>query len=173
MPSFFQKTLKSQKGVSIITIIILIAVVVAALNVYAYFEPNFQLKQFSAMYYLRDHNDKIKKADLEKLKAAVDSYYEDHHDYPANTGWCGRIFSLMQTDVRDALSPYFAADRFPQDPTFGNTNKDYFYMRVDDHSYVLMASLENSPLGDSSYNYTGCYDWPGDGIYNYKLTGGY
>lgn len=167
----FLKSIKSQKGISIITIIILIALVIAALNVYAYFEPNFQLSKFSVMYYLHNYNDNRRKNDLAKIKAAVDKYYDDHHDYPATDGWCGRIMSMMHQDVNEAIAPYFPNGKIPQDPAFGGTNKDYFYRKVDSTSYVLLAVLENKPSDSASYNYDGCYDWPGNGVYNYQVTG--
>jgi len=163
--------IKSSKGISIITIIIIAAIVVAALNAYAYFNPDFQLSRFSIVYLIRAHDDNQRKADLARIQKAIENYYDDNGQYPAADGWCGRIVTVMYPDVKDALSDYFKETGIPQDPSFRGTGKDYFYRREDRNSYVLLAVLENPPAGSPTYNYEGCHDWPGAGVYNYRLTG--
>jgi hypothetical protein len=162
--------LKSPKGFSIVTLLIIVALLIAAFNVYAYFDPSFQLSQFSVVHFLRDHNDKQRIADIAKIKDAVEKYYDDHGEYPATDGWCSRIYSVMYPEVKDEISPYFKNVDIPSDPSFGGTNKEYFYRREDKNTAVLMAALENLPSVSSTYNYSGCYDWPGDNIYNYRVT---
>jgi len=165
------KLLRSSKGISIITVIIIAAVLVAALNAYAYFNPDLQLSRFSIVYFIRAHNDSQRKTDLEKIQKAVESYYDDNGQYPAADGWCGRIGTVMYPDVKEAIADYFSDKAIPQDPSFRGTNKDYFYRREDRNNYILLAVLENLPADSLTYNYEGCHDWPGDGVYNYQLSG--
>jgi hypothetical protein len=163
--------IKSSRGVSIITILIIAAFVVAAFNAYAYFNPKFSLGKYSIAYFVRAQRDKQRIADLDKIRAALEQYYEDHGTYPATDGWCGRIYSVLNPEVKDALAAYFAGGAIPRDPGFRETNKDYFYRRENTRSYVLMAALENLPAGSPTYSYSGCHDWPGDDVYNYQLSG--
>jgi len=161
--------IKSSKGLSVISIIILIAFIIGVLNLYAYFNPDFQLSKYTVVYIIRDYKDKQKKKDLDNIKIAVEKYYNETKQYPASDGWCGRIYSVLYSDVNEALSPYFDDKGVPQDPSFGGTDKDYFYIKFDRRSYALMAVLENPPAGSPTYNYEACHDWPGDGVYNYKI----
>ena len=170
MPYPIRNLTKSNKGFSIITLLIIVALLVATLNVYAFFDPSFQLSQFSVVHFLRDHNDKQRISDINKIKDAVEKYYDEHSEYPATDGWCGRIFSVMHPEVKDAISPYFKNGDIPKDPSFGGTNKEYFYRREDKNTAVLMVALENLPSNAKTYNYSGCYDWPGDNTYNYRVT---
>lgn len=163
--------IKSSKGISIITIIIIAAIVVAALNAYAYFNPDFQLSRYSIVYLIRVYNDNQRKADLNKIQEAVERYYNENGSYPASDSWCGRIFSIMHPEVKDAISDYFKEAGVPQDPSFRGSNKDYFYRREDRDTYILMAVLENLPANSPTYSYGGCFDWPGGGVYNYRIIG--
>lgn len=163
------KVLKSAKGLSLISIIIFAALVFAGLNAYSYFDPDFTLNKVSVVYWLREFNDRQRKADLEKIQAAVDRYYDENGEYPAFDGWCGRIVTVLHPDAKNAINPYFEQG-IPQDPSFRGTHKDYFYAREDRRTYVLMAVLENVPADTPTYNYTGCFDWPGNGVYNYQIT---
>ena len=146
------------------------AFLVAALNVYAYFNPDFQLSRYSVVHLVRAYKDKQKKADLEKIKDALEAYYDENSQYPGYDGWCGRIFAMLNPDVKDAISPYFENGDIPQDPSFKGTEKDYFYRREDRRHYVLLVVLESEPADSETYNYEGCHDWPGDNIYNYRVT---
>jgi hypothetical protein len=162
---------KSSKGVSIISLIILAAVVVAALNVYAYFNPEFPLSRYTVSYFLGSYNDKVRKADMEKLRVAVEKYYDETGQYPGSDGWCGRIVAILNPEVKNAINGYFNAKAVPQDPSFTGTNKDYFYRREEENAYILMAVLENPPEDAKHFNFTGCHDWPGDDVYNYQIVG--
>lgn len=166
----FHKAIKSSKGISVISVIILAAMVFAALNVYAYFNPDFSLRKYSLVRYLTSINDNQRKADLRKLQAAIEDYYEREGEYPAYDGWCGRIFTFMHPEVKEAISDYFSGEGIPQDPSFAGTKKDYFYWREDKNKYILMAVLERPPAGSPTYNYEGCHDWPGDDVYNYQIV---
>ncbi|OGY22241.1 MAG: hypothetical protein A2113_03110 [Candidatus Woykebacteria bacterium GWA1_44_8] len=161
--------LRSSRGISIITLIILAAAIVAAFNAYAYFNPKFQLSKYSVVYLIHAQRDNQRKADLEKIKAAVEKYYDDNGQYPARDGWCGRIYSVFNPEVKDALSDYFAGGAIPRDPGFRETDRDYFYRRENTRTYVLMAALENLPADSPTYSYSGCHNWPGDDVYNYRL----
>jgi len=166
------KHLRSQKGISIISLIILAAFAVAALNVYAYFNPGFSLSQYSVVRFFKGKVDEQRKVDLRQIKQAVDAYREENGDYPAPEGWCGRIVSVLHPEAKNAIADYFERGAIPQDPTSKGTHKDYFYKHVDRNTYVLLAVLEDVPSGTPSYNFSDCYDWPGDDVYNYRLVGG-
>ena len=163
--------LKSSKGVSIITVIIFAAVLVASLNAYAYFNPDFPLSRYTVSYFLGSYNDKVRKADMEKLRVAVEKYYDDFGEYPARDGFCGRIIAVLHPDAKNSINRYFENRAIPQDPAFRGTRKDYFYLREEKDEYVLMAVLESPPPDAQHYNFTGCHDWPGDDVYNYQIIG--
>src|SRR3990167_222172 len=152
----FSQLLKSSKGISLISIIILLAVAVAGLNAYAYFNPDFALSRFSVVYLLRSFNDKQRTADLEKIRVAIEKYYDENNEYPANDGWCGRIVTVLHPEVKDAINTYFGQSGIPQDPSYPGTSKDYFYRREDRNSFVLMAVLENSSPSSTISNYSDC-----------------
>ena len=161
--------LKSSKGVSVISLIIIAAAVVGALNAYTFYNPDFQLNKYSFVTLLRSRSDQQRIADLEDIRTALELYYEDKGDYPARDGFCGRIHTILNSAVRNAILPYFPDEGIPQDPAFRGTNKDYFYKKVDRNVYILMAVLENVPDGTTTYSFRGCHDWPGDGVYNYRI----
>ncbi len=169
MNRYVGNLLKSSKGVSIITIIIFAAILVASLNLYAYFNPDFPLSRYTINYFLGGFNDKTRKADMEKLRVAVEKYYDENGEYPARDGYCGRIVSVLHPETKNAINQYFEAKAIPQDPSFRGTNKDYFYRREEKDTYVLMAVLENPPPDAAHFYYTGCHDWPGDEVYNYQI----
>jgi len=163
--------IRSSKGISLITIIILVAFLFAGLNAYAYFNPEFTLSKYTIPHLLGSFNDDKRKAELEKIQAVVEKFYDDNGEYPGRDGWCGRIITVLHPEVKDDISGYFDKNGIPQDPAFAGTSKDYFYYREDRNSYVLMAVLENPPPGSKTYNYEGCHDWPGEGVYNYQISG--
>jgi hypothetical protein len=164
--------LGSSKGISIIGILILVAVIVAALNIYAYFNPDFELSKYSFVRFMRSRADEQRKEDLAKIKEAVDTYYAETGEYPAPEGWCGRIVTVLHPEVKNAIGDYFEKGGIPQDSSFQGTHKDYLYNHVDRDTYILLAVLENQPEGSPTYDFVGCHDWPGDGIYNYRVVGG-
>jgi len=165
------KLLSNQKGFGIISLIILIAVLFAFFNVYAYFNPSFSLSRYSPLNYLKAQRDEKRIADLKKLENALLSYFEENKSLPTADGWCGRYSTVLHPEFVSAIKPYFNNEELPHDPLYPNTNKDYFYYRVDKRHYILLAALE-LPKEDTKgkYNYQNCHDWPGDDIYNYRLT---
>ena len=164
--------LKSPRGLSIIGIIIFIAFLVAVLNVYAYLNPGFELSKYSVVRLFKSKVDEQRKADLQAIKQAIDKYRLENDDYPAQKDWCGRIISVLHPDVKNAIFDYFEHGAIPQDPAFKGTSKDYFYRHVDRNTYILLAVLEDVPDNTPTYNFEGCHDWPGEGVYNYRIIGG-
>jgi hypothetical protein len=163
----------SQKGISAVSLILLAALVLALLNVYAYFNPNFSLARYSPLNYFKLKQDEIRIRDLNTLQKAIGQYYDDNSQMPTNDGWCGRISGVLHPELKDALVPYLGRDGLPSDPLRGGTEKDYFYYRVDRSHYVLMADLEvpkDQGLAKEKYNFIGCHDWPGDNVYNYQIS---
>jgi hypothetical protein len=164
----FKRIITNQKGIGIISIIILMAVVYASLTFYAYLYPSFNLAKYTPVNFLSIYRDDERKEELKQIADALDSYYDEERNLPGGEGFCSRIFSVLHPAVKNALSPYFP-DGIPQDPVQGGTHKDYFYLREDRDTYVLLAVLDNPPT-DETYNYEGCHDWPGDDVYNYIVT---
>ncbi len=167
------KLLFSQKGISAISVIIFLAVVAAVLAGYSYYNPSFSLSKYSPLNYFRMKQDDSRIADLKSLQSAVVKYYDENNEMPAKDGWCGRISGVLHPEFRDAVENYFPNAEPPQDPLRPNSPKDYFYYRVDRSHYVLMAVLEiprDQGLSKEQYNFTGCHDWPGDGLYNYQIS---
>lgn len=163
----------NQKGLSAVTVIIFVAVVFAALNAYAYFNPDFSLSKYSPLNYFRIKQDDKRIADLKALEAAVIKYYDENNQMPARDGWCGRISGVLHPEFRKDIENYFPNAEPPQDPLRGGSPKDYFYYRVDRTTYILMAVLDiqrEQGLDTSKYNFSGCHDWPGDNVYNYQIS---
>lgn len=167
------KLLFSQKGISAISVIIFVAVVVAALNAYSYYNPEFSLSKYSPLNYFRIKQDDKRIEDLKALESAILKYYDENNEMPANDGWCGRISGVIHPEFRKNVEIYFPKAEPPQDPLRGGSPKDYFYYRVDRTTYILMAVLDiprEQGLSKSKYNFTGCHDWPGDNVYNYQIS---
>lgn len=163
----------SQKGIGALAVVLFIAVAVAALTAYSYYNPTFSLAKYSPLNYFRVKQDDKRVEDLKSLQAAVVRYYEENNEMPTRDGWCGRISGVLHPEFRDAIEIYFPNGEPPLDPLRSGSEKDYFYYRVDRSHYVLMAVLEiprDQNLASESYNFTGCHDWPGDGVYNYQLS---
>jgi len=161
-------SINDQKGVGIIGIIIIAALIYAALTVYSYFYPSFQLARYTPTALLNKAQDDQRVKDLEKIAQALDQYYDENRELPGQVGFCSRIVTVVYPTAKDELSPYFPQG-IPQDPEHAGTHKDYFYRRDDRDTYILLAVLDN-PQSSETYNFEGCHDWPGDNVYNYVLT---
>ncbi|MEX0616789.1 MAG: hypothetical protein WD231_03210 [Candidatus Woykebacteria bacterium] len=159
----------NQKGIGIISLIIIVAFLYGALTAYSFYNPSFNLSKYTPVYFLRNFNDDNRKEDLLKIANALEAYYEENRELPGQVGFCGRIVTITIPEAKDALSPYFPSG-IPQDPANAGTGKDYFYLHKDRNTYVLLAVLENPPEGSTTYNYEDCHDWPGDNVYNYKVS---
>lgn len=159
----------SQRGFGIISLIILLALIFAALNVYAYYNPKFNLAKYSPLNYIRTQRDNERIAELKKLEVALIKYYEDTNQLPASDGWCGRINSVLHPEFAAAVKPYLKDNTLPNDPSPANINHDYFYYRVNKRNYVLQTVLELPKEGNKGLNVKNCHDWPGNDIYNYRL----
>ncbi|HSX58523.1 MAG TPA: hypothetical protein VLE47_04640 [Candidatus Saccharimonadales bacterium] len=172
LKSAMTKLSPSEKGFGVVSFILIVALVIAVLNAYAYFNPNFSLARYSPLNYFRIKQDDIRVRDLSTIQKAIEQYYDANNQVPTNDGWCGRVSGVLHPELREALVAYLGRDGLPSDPLRGSTEKDYFYYRVDRTHYVLMADLEiprNQGLAPEKYNFTGCHDWPGDGVYNYRI----
>lgn len=166
---YSHNTTTRQKGFGLISLIILLAFVFAALNVYSYYNPGFSLAKYSPLNYVRAQRDAIRVKDLDKLRNAIVAYYAAKNEVPVSS--CGRISGVMHPEFANAITPFLDKGDLLADPTTGGTEKDYFYMRVDRTHFILMAVLE-MPTTDTTgkYNYTSCHDWPGDNVYNYQVN---
>lgn len=165
------KQIFNQRGLGVIGIIIFLAILFAVFNIYAYYNPSFSLSRYSPLNYLKAKRDEGRINDLKKLEKAVLSYYEENNAMPTSDGWCGRYAGVLHPEFSLQIKPYLEKEELPHDPLYSNTDRDYFFYRVDKRHYVLMAALE-LPKEDTKgkYNYERCHDWPGDDIYNYRIT---
>ena len=160
-----------QRGIGLISIIILIAIVFALLSVYSYYNPTFSLAKYSPLNFFRMKLDEKRMSDLESLQKAVLAYYEDNNQMPAADGWCGRITGVMHPEFTQAVEKYLPKQEVPKDPTHSGNFSDYFYYRVDKNHYILMAALDVPKVDTKGkYNYLKCHDWPGDDVYNFQLS---
>ncbi len=167
------KIFSSEKGISTLSVIVFAAVVVAVLTGYSYYNPRFTLSKYSPLNYFRIKQDDKRIEDLKSLETAVLKFYDENNGMPANEGFCGRISGVLHPEFRDDVKLYFDSGDVPQDPLRANSEKDYFYYRVDRSHYVLMAALEiprDQGFTSDKYNFTGCHDWPGNGVYNYQVS---
>lgn len=163
----------SQKGISAISVIIFLAVAMAVLAAYSYYNPSFTLSKYSPLNYFRVQQDDKRVDDLKALESAITKYYDENSEMPTRDGWCGRISGVLHPEFRNAVAFDFPNGEPPQDPLRPNSPKDYFYYRVDRSHYVLMAVLEvprDQGLSAEQYNFANCHDWPGDNIYNFQLS---
>lgn len=164
-----RSAIESQSGISIVGIIIILSLLALAYNAYAYFNPDTMLSRYSMMYFLNQYYDNQREKDLEKIKVVLVDYFNKNSELPAKDGWCGRMVSILHPEVMNEISPYFGSGGIPQDPSRRGTHIDYFYKKVDRDTFVILAKMDNLPSSSEKYNYSGCYDWPGDDIYNYKV----
>ncbi len=88
--------------------------------------------------------DSQRKSDLRKIKASLESYYNDNNAYPAN------LNVLTQGTV-----PYLTS--LPTDP---KTHQNYVYITVGNppNSYILRANLENGNDKDIKSGTTNVYE---------------
>ncbi|MFO0862253.1 MAG: prepilin-type N-terminal cleavage/methylation domain-containing protein [Candidatus Saccharibacteria bacterium] len=88
--------------------------------------------------------DSQRKSDLRKIKASLESYYNDNNAYPAN------LNVLTQGTV-----PYLTT--LPTDP---KTKQNYVYITVGNppNSYILRANLENGNDKDIKSGTTNVYE---------------
>lgn len=91
-----------------------------------------------------------RKSDLAQIQRALEAYYNDNNTYPPlnwDESWCTQLTTTNEQwkkDVYEALVPTYIKV-LPTDPSFANTNKDYFYWKVKNtNSYRLYAVLENT-----------------------------
>ncbi len=165
------KSKLNQKGFGIVSLIIFLAVIFAALNAYAYYNPSFSLAKYSPLNYFRLKFDEQRIKDLKNMEKAVLAYYNDHNEMPGSDGWCGSISGILHPEFGMAIKSYMPNGQLPNDPTHGGTDHDYFYYRVDRAHFILMAALDLPKSNTKGlYNYTGCHDWPGNDIYNYQIN---
>jgi type IV pilus assembly protein PilA len=88
--------------------------------------------------------DSVRKADLRKIKASLESYYNDNNSYPAD------LVTLTKGNV-----PYLTS--LPTDP---KTHQNYVYITTGNppNTYILRATLENSNDKDIKPGTTNTYE---------------
>lgn len=122
--------------------------------------------------------DAQRKSDLKQIQTALELFRADNKAYPPPSslgGWCTQITTtnpIWKADVYDRLTPYYIKT-MPTDPSYANTNKDYFYWKVDQSSYRLYAVLENTKDADARPGILGLDGGSGcagyNSSYNYKV----
>ncbi len=164
---------KGQKGFSIISLLLLLALAFAFLNVYSYFNPNFSLAKYTLVNILSNQRDAQRVKDLKTLEDAIVAFYNKNGQLPTNDGWCGRLSDILYPDFATQVKSFLPNFTLPHDPTYPNTSKDYFFYRVDRGRYILMAVMDTPPDQTSehyvNFNLAKCHDWPGDDVFNYLV----
>ncbi len=104
------------------------------------------------------NRDISRKADLEKIQFALEKFYEEHGEYPplGNDQIC--LSFKEKGELEELLTNYLEKPEkgFPHDPKWANTEKDYFYRRLNPASFKLYAELERKEKSDNLYSVIDC-----------------
>jgi len=119
----------------------------------------FLFSVFDPLSRLDEMNDSKRKEDLNKIKTALQAYYQDHGSYPASSNYyITRLDTTEINEIERSWIPYM--DNVPYD---NNSQKRYVYWVSDTgQSYLLYASLDRGGLDkeacfpDSNKNGTPC-----------------
>lgn len=135
-----------KRGFTIVELLIVIVVIaiLAAISVVAYNGVQTRAR------------DNVRKSDLATIAKALDLYLTDNGEYPphpGNNGWCTQMSHPSHTTTVNALRTYISS--VPQDPTYANTYRDYFYRKNGPQSYTLAAELDGSDVVDDGID-NGC-----------------
>jgi len=136
-----KNSLKLTKGMTLIEIIIvLIIVIILILIMIAFFRSQ-----------LLKSNDARRKADVNRIKIAVEEYEKDHNCYP--------LPALLSCQTGTGLQPYI--DKIPCDPV---TKASYYYDQENISCpswFRIYADLENTtdPLASSTCGPSGSYNF--------------
>jgi len=127
---------KLRSGFTMIELLIVIAIL-AILTVLGI--SSFSTSQMKS-------RDARRKADLENIAKALETYYNDHGEYPissGNTGIAGQVWGNPFSDP-DSLGETLYMNVLPSDPNSYN----YYYDSADGSYFQLYAYLENQQDGD-------------------------
>ncbi|MFZ2200062.1 MAG: prepilin-type N-terminal cleavage/methylation domain-containing protein [Microgenomates group bacterium] len=116
--------MSKKSGFTLIEIVIVVAIVAILISMVI----------FGLTSNLAKSRDSKRKADLDRIKIALEDYYGDKGEYPTQ--------DLLSTCDTESLKPYLS--NIPCDP---KTQKPYCYIYDTDsigQNYRLLASLENS-----------------------------
>lgn len=104
------------------------------------------------------NRDISRKADLEKIQYALEKFYTERGEYPPlqNDQFC--ISFKDVPELKELLTSYLEKPEkgFPSDPKWKNTEKNYFYRRLDPASFKLYAELERKEKNDNLYLVSDC-----------------
>jgi len=119
--------------------------------------------------------DIVRKHDIEDIETALNRYEKTHGTFPPDdsSSWCGIISAQESKEVMTSIDSSLRQDqkytkqekKFPTDPIFGNTTKDYFYWKTSPVSFELLSKLESDKNG--TRDTTPCGK---PGIYDYSVV---
>lgn len=100
----------------------------------------------------KETRDLKRKGDIADLQKALYLHYQEHRTYPpinAST-FCGNINTPENENLKKTIEYYLRQDpnyekgdkSFPSDPKFFDSNKDYFYWKTGEASFMLLSELE-------------------------------
>jgi len=92
-------------------------------------------------------NDARRKSDLAQIQRALETYYQDHNQYPTNTD----SYQIDGVPWGSSWQPYMNV--LPEDPT---SSKHYAYYSPDGQSYYIYASLDRVDTSDQCQGSAPC-----------------
>ncbi len=100
----------------------------------------------------KETRDLKRKGDIADLQKALYLHYQEHHTYPPvdTSTFCGNINAPENKNLKRTLEYYLRQDPnyekgdkpFPSDPKFSGSDKDYFYWKTGETSFMLLSELE-------------------------------
>lgn len=144
-----------QEGFTLLELVVVLVIIGLLIGLILAFQPQYRSR----------NQDNKRKADLQKMKTALENYAGDNECYPSP--------GLLARCGSQDLNPYLQA--ILCDPA---TKSPYMYVRSDDClSYTIYTTLENN--NDPAVAGVGCTDGcgpdlngDGQGEYNYGVNGG-
>ncbi len=112
--------------------------------------------------------DSKRKSDLKTIQQALELYFQANGRYPPYNigictgayiecvGWCGFINSSSYPEVKNSLVPAYIS-KMPTDPAYPGNDQfyNYFYEKISQNSYKIIAGLENPKDTDKGGPYAG------------------
>lgn len=151
-----------QKGSTIIEVVIILTMI----GIFT----SFVLTFYNPFIEFQKANDAKRKADLAKLKTALEQYYQSQNHYPPSSKNYKIInFSGEEVDWGQEWQPYM--DILPKD---GYPPRIYaYYSTKDEQAYWLYASLERADKDSQACNKGGaCISLTTNNISSHTICGG-
>jgi type IV pilus assembly protein PilA len=123
--------IKSKKGFTLIELLVVVSIlgILLALSI------------FGAQGARQSSRDAKRKTDLEQIRSGLEMYKADCNSYPVNIKSGETLVGSGATSA--CLESNMYINKIPTDPL--STTNSYAYKQIDSSTYVLCASLEQTP----------------------------